>query len=595
MSSRFPMGVATMNSVPGIEETIIVPLQASRSRIGGSEGVPQSRMYPSEPFPHFVEDYLAHLYEFFPGQASRDGMHLHDDLLENFGRASLETHIGALAGFGRRLQHIEPAQLQPSERIDRRILAADIESRMYELETLDTWGRSPQLYAEALVSSVAGQALSEYAPEVERARRVVSKLRQTPRLVEAARDNIADCSGLSVKIGLGAWRSAAMLIDIDLPRAFSDLDDLHILGDLADASAEAGEAVGAYVQYLETDLAPRAKASFRLGREMFERKLKLDEGITLDAERLLAIALRELDEAQEEFRSAAGQLNGGDPLEALRKAREQHPEPGQLVPVVQQQVQELSEFLERQGVVSLPSSEGIVVALSPASRRSSLSSLLPPGPFETRTHAGRYHVTDADRRWPEDRQTQHMAELNVPLLWSLSINKVYPGRYLQSQHLRRVESKVRKSTLLASTSFVKGWAHYAEHLMVEVGFGRGDPAIRLGQLAASLVGWARVVVAVRLHCEDLSVEQGMRIFRDEAYLEERFARHEAERATFDTAYLAGSLGKLMMLKLRHDYKKKEPGTFSARTFHDTVLAHGNAPFWAHRDLLFDDASEAVLE
>ena len=552
-------------------------------------------MYPSEPFPHFVEDYLAHLHEFLPGQASRDGVHLHDDLLENFSRPAVEAHIRALTGFGRRLQHVDAALLQPSERIDRRMLVAHIESRIHEFEARHSWLRSPQLYAEALRSSLAGQALSDHAPEVERARRVVSKLRQAPRLVQAARDNIGDCPGLFVKVGLEAWRGAATLIEVDLPRAFSGLDDLHILGDLADASTEAADAIGGYVQYLETELAPRAKASFRLGREVFERKLQLDEGITLSADRLLAIALRELDEAQEEFRSVAGRLNGGDPIAAWRAAKERHPDPGQLVAVVEQQIEELAAFLERQAVVSLPDSERVVVAPSPASRRSALSSVRPPGPFESTPAAGCYYVTDVDRRWPEQRQQEHMRELNVPRLWNMSIHEVYPGHCLQYQHLRRVESKVRRSTLLAPRSFVAGWAHYSEQMMAEVGFGRGDAAIRLGQLAGSLVRLARVVVAVRLHCEDLSVEQGMRIFRDEAFLEERMARQEAERGTFDPAYLVGSLGKLMMLKLRRDYKGLEPGTFSMRTFHDAVLAHGNAPFWAHRDLLLNDASGAMLE
>jgi uncharacterized protein (DUF885 family) len=552
-------------------------------------------MYPSEPFPHFVEDYLAHLHEFLPGQASQDGVHLHDDLLEDFSRSAVEVHVRALAGFGRRLQHIDAALLQPSERIDRRILAADIDSRMYELETLGGWLRTPRLYADALGSSLAGQALSAYAPEVERARRVVSKLRQTPRLAQAARDNIADCPGLFVKVGLEAWRSVAELIEVDLPRAFSGLDDLHILGDLADASTEATESVGGYVRYLETHLAPRAKASFRLGREVFERKLQLNEGITLSAERLLAIALRELDEVQEEFRSVAGRLNGGDPIAAWRAAKEPHPEPGQLVAAAEQQIRELAEFLERQAVVSMPDSAGTIVAPSPAYCRSALSSVRPPGPFESKPVAGYYYLTDADRRWPEERQQEHMRELSVPKLWNMSVHKVYPGRCLQNQHLRRVESKVRRSTLLAPMSFVKGWAHYGEHVMAEVGFGRGDAAIKLGQLAEALVQLARVVVAIRLHCEDLSVEQGMRIFRDEAFLDERIARQEAERGTFDPAYLVPSLGKLMMLKLRRDYKSREPGKFLMRTFHDALLAQGNAPFWAHRDLLFGDASDAVLE
>jgi uncharacterized protein (DUF885 family) len=132
-------------------------------------------------------------------------------------------------------------------------------------------------------------------------------------------------------------------------------------------------------------------------------------------------------------------------------------------------------------------------------------------------------------------------------------------------------------------------------MMTEAGFRRGDDAIKLGQLAEALVRLARAVVAIRLHCEDLSVEQGMRFFRDEAFLEEATARREAERGTFDPTYLVYSVGKLMLLKLRRDYKEAQGGRFSMRAFHDAVLAQGNAPFWAHRRLMLGDASEAVLE
>src|SRR4030095_14618774 len=104
--------------------------------------------------------------------------------------------------------------------------------------------------------------------------------------------------------------------EADLPRAFASLDDLHILGDLADTSTEAAGAIKAYIDYLETDLAPRAKASFRLGKERFEQKLKLEDGVTRSHERLLPIALRELAAVQEEFRSVAGRPHGGDPADS---------------------------------------------------------------------------------------------------------------------------------------------------------------------------------------------------------------------------------------------------------------------------------------
>src|SRR5205823_14531699 len=110
---------------------------------------------------------------------------------------------------------------------------------------------------------------------------VLSKLRQTPRLIQAARDNIKDPPGIFVKIGLETMRGALKFIDHDLPRAFASVDDLHLLGDLSDAQTEASQAIAAYTAYLESDVAPRARASFRLGRDKFEQKLKLDEGLTI--------------------------------------------------------------------------------------------------------------------------------------------------------------------------------------------------------------------------------------------------------------------------------------------------------------------------
>ena len=113
-------------------------------------------------------------------------------------------------------------------------------------------------------------------------------------------------------------------------------------------------------------------------------------------------------------------------------------------------------------------------------------------------------------------------------------------------------------------SVIEGWAHYAEQVMVEAGFDGQGGASRLGQLAETLVRLARLVVAIRLHTEDWSVEQGVRFFRDAAFLEESSARREAERGTFDPGYGVYALGKLMLLKLRADYKQAPGRALLAR-------------------------------
>jgi uncharacterized protein (DUF885 family) len=550
-------------------------------------------MIASEPLPHFIDDLLGYLHETHPTHATLDGVHTHDDLLEDLSRQGMEGEARALAGYLRRLDEINRDGLTSLERLEHRMITSHVKARMFEIEDVRTWEKNPQYYSDIIASSLAGQALFSHAPAPERARRVLSKLRQTPRLIQAARDNIKEPPGIFVKVGIETMRGALKFIDDDLPRAFASVDDLHLLGDLADAQSEASQAVRSYVEYLETDLAPRARGSFRLGRESFEKKLKLEEGIPLPVDRLLAIALRELHATQDAFRSLAGKMNGSDPLAAWAHQKSQHPAPGELVGIGRQQLEELATFLERQSIISLPPGEPVTVAQTPDFYRWSFASMWTPGPFESKPTRAYYYLTDADPSWPADRQNEYLRDYNFPTLWSISIHEVYPGHFLHYQHLRRVESKARKSILFAPASFVEGWAHYCEEMMLDAGFGRQDYSIKLGQLAESLIRLARFVVCIKLHSEDMSVEQGVRFFREEAFMEEASARREAERGTFDPTYLVYSVGKLMLLKLRQDYKAQQGKSFSLKSFHDTLLGQGTAPFWLHRQLMLGEEGDLL--
>jgi hypothetical protein len=542
-------------------------------------------MYSSEPLPHFVDDYLSYLHERHPTSATFDGLHTHDDLLEDFSRSSVDAQVRELGDFGRRLAAIDPAGLRPTERLERPVIEANIKARLYELEAVRAWERSPQFYAEIIGTSLAGQVLFDYAPVEERARRIQSKLRQIPRFVQSARDNIKDPPGIFVKVALETLRGTIRFIEEDLPIALAAIDDLHLLGDLADSCQESAAALRAYSTYLEEELGPRGRGSFRLGKDVFEEKLRLDEGIGVDSAELLDIAMRELRAVQEEFRRAASRADSGDPVEVWRRIKGDHPPAGTLSAVVEQQLADLLAFIQQEQLITVPDGERVRVAPTPRFYRWTFASMWTPGPFEARPLHAYYYITDVDASWPAERQAEHMRDLNFGALWAISIHEVYPGHFLHYQHLRRIESKLRKSILFASASFIEGWAHYVEQMMVEAGFGRSDPAVRLGQLAEALIRLCRMIVGIRLHTEDLSVEQGVRFFRDEAYMEEGSARREAERGTFDPAYVVYSMGKLMLLKLREEFRAQEGGKFSLRSFHDALLANGTVPFRLHRQLL----------
>ena len=190
--------------------------------------------------------------------------------------------------------------------------------------------------------------------------------------------------------------------------------------------------------------------------------------------------MREFQATQDEFRSLAGRLNGGDPIAAWRKAKDAHPAPGAWSRRRSSSSRSCSTFIDRNGIVTRAGGR--------TGHRRADSGVLPldvcehvdARPFEQKPSRAFYYLTDVDPSWPADRQDEHLRDFNYPTLWAISIHEVYPGHFLHYQYLRRVESKVRKSILFSPASFVEGWAHYCEQMMVEAGFRRNDPAFKLG-------------------------------------------------------------------------------------------------------------------
>src|ERR1700741_1648711 len=100
-------------------------------------------MIASEPLPHFVDDLLGYLHETHPTQATLDGVHMHDDLLEDFSRQAIEAEVRTVAGYLRLLEEIDSEGLTATERLEHRMLAAHLRGRMFELEDVRTWERTP--------------------------------------------------------------------------------------------------------------------------------------------------------------------------------------------------------------------------------------------------------------------------------------------------------------------------------------------------------------------------------------------------------------------------------------------------------------------
>jgi uncharacterized protein (DUF885 family) len=82
-------------------------------------------------------------------------------------------------------------------------------------------------------------------------------------------------------------------------------------------------------------------------------------------------------------------------------------------------------------------------------------------------------------------------------------------------------------------------------------------------------------------------------FVKEGYQVRPVAEKEAKRGTSDPTYLVYTLGKLQILKLREDYKKKKGAQFSLQEFHDSFIKQGTPPIKIVRRAMLGDDSPVL--
>jgi uncharacterized protein (DUF885 family) len=558
------------------------------------KGEDKSEMAAAD-FPRLVADYVNDLHSRHPEQAATSGIHTWDNHLEDYNQPALAAEAAAIKKFQARLEKVPPLSLNFSDLMDYQILASNMKSRLLELEQIKSYERNPQIYSDAISNGLLLIAMFDYAPADVRLRNIVAKEKLAPRLIEAAHANVHNIPPVFLKVSLESLRGTLRFIEDDLPNAFASVSDPKLQAEFKKSTKLAAHAISAYAAELER-VKPDSSANFAIGRLNYQAKLKYDEGIDIPVERLLAIANRELSKTQDQFRKTAALIDPKrDPMQVWASVRSDHPKAGALVEEAQKQLDALVSFNKAKKIVTLPDGLPPVVAPTPAFMRWSTASMWTPGPFEARPIPARYLITDVDAKWSGKQKEEYLAAINFPQLWTTSIHEAYPGHFVQGAYLRNVTSVVRRTWALATASFVEGWAHYTEQMMIDEGFGNGDPRIRMGQLGDALLRLCRFVVGIKLHTQGMTVDQATRFFMDNGYMGETPARIEAERGTFDPTYLVYTVGKLIILKMRQDYARQRGEDFSLQEFHDRLLSNGLAPLWVHRRMLMPENQSKLLE
>jgi hypothetical protein len=378
-----------------------------------------------------------------------------------------------------------------------------------------------------------------------------------------------------------------------------DVDDPALTA----AAADARKAVEEYAAELESTVLPTAAGNYAIGTAAVEARYRAEELIDTPAATLLTIGDRELARMRAEFASAAARVPPVSPkrppLEIWAGVLKDHPRRGELAAAAQKTVDELFSFVRERRLVDLPEGERVIVAAAPPFDLG-LASMHSSPPLEVHPVKSYYYVTDAQADWPPERQDAWLQKFNYATLADITAHEVAPGHYVHSLFMRRTPGKVRRiwiglNPFPQPSSGQDGWAHYAEQLVSDEGFKREDPRYRLAQTSEALTRICRMIVGLRLHSGEWTIDQSAEFFEREAHLPAPAARQEAVRGTYDPTYGGYFLGKLAAFKLRHDYAAAQGDHFNLREFHERVMTNGIAPWWAHRQLLLPGDTSPVVE
>jgi len=518
----------------------------------------------------YVEQFLTDYFNANPPFAVNQGRHEFDGKLPDWTSEGLSKEITRLKSEREKAAAFKDTELDQRQRFERDYLISQIDSDVFWRETADQPHNNPYWYSGALDPDT--YVSREYAPLETRIKAYTAYAKNVP----AALDQIKAALKLPLaknlaRIGSQTIGGLADFYEKDVVKVFEPVKDEQLQKDFQEANTTAAKAVREFKTWID-EQEKQGNDNFALGPEKFKQMLKQTEGVDIDLAALEKIAQADLDRNLAAFKAECDKYAPGMSITQCNDKANAKKAQGTIVEAATNQLTELRKFIQDNDIVSVPGTEECKVDIAPPYKAWNFAYINIPGPYESGLPSI-YYVSPPDPSWPKEKQ-----EAYIPGEGSLlftSVHEGYPGHFLQFLHANRAKSKFGQ--VFVGYAFAEGWAHYTEEMMYDAGLGKDDPALHLGQLQEALLRNVRFVSAIGLHTKGMTVEESKKMFVEQGLQDEGNAEQQANRGTFDPAYLNYTMGKLMIKRLREDWTASRGGRSAWKQFHDAFLTYGGPP------------------
>lgn len=533
-----------------------------------------------------------------PSEAVQLGYHQYDNNLEPYSEHAIKTFISQLQGFAKIVESVNPAQLDVQTQGDRELVLNNIRGELLTLQNIRPYENNPDYYSSGITNDAFVLISRNFAAPDIRLRSLIAREKQMPQVLQEAKKNLHNPPKIYTEIALEQMPDIIGFFQNDVPAAFKQVTDAALKKEFEQTNNKVIEALKSYQQWMQTDLLPRSHGDFRIGVDNFRKKLQYDEMVDLPLPQLLAIDRANMKANQNAYKAILKELaTNGTPQQVKKSLDADHPAPDALLTSFSSTFDSLIAFIKDKKIIKIPSTvQPIMESTPPFLRATTFASMDTPGPFEKKATEAFFNVTLPEKSWDQAKVNDYMASFNYPAINAIAIHEAYPGHYVQFLWMHDVTDRVRK--ILGASSNAEGWAHYCEQMMLDEGYGqsgntREAKLLRLGQLQNALLRNARFIVGIEMHTGKMTTDQAVEFFVKEGYQPRTSAVIEMRRGTSDPTYLYYTLGKLQILKLRHDLEVKEGAAFNLEKFHDDFMRQGFPPIKIVRRALLGNDSPTL--
>jgi uncharacterized protein (DUF885 family) len=548
-------------------------------------------------FEKFVDEFFDGFFRFDPASATSAGIHKYDAELPSYSEAEIQGEIARSQTALRDIARIPTDGLSEANLLDATVLESLINGHLLDLANVRMWSKDPGFYNAQASNALYTLVERDFAPIDDRLKSLVARERRIPDILNSARANVVGPPAVYTRVAIEEVQAEISFLQNILPQAVAGARSLALIAEFTKVNQQVVTAYQQFLDYLQNGLAPQSVGDFALGAQNFQKKLLYDEMVDIPIRRLLRIGHEEMRRVQSLFKQASGIIDSTKtPLQVLQSVKQSSPAAGQVIEEAQSVLSDLRQFLLTHEIVTIPPAPIPQVRETPSFMRAlTFASMDTPGPFEDHSIQSFLYVTLPDPAWDQQHTQQLLRFFNRYSIRIIAVHEVYPGHYVQFLWLKQALTRARKlePSLKSVESNIEGWAHYCEEMMLEQGYGEGDPHLLLVQLQASLIRVCRYLAGIQMHTQGMTVEQAASLFQQEAYMDPANAKREATRGTFDSTYLAYTLGKLEITKLREDYKKILGDKFNLKAFHDRFLSYGAVPIKMIREQMLQDETPVL--